>query len=194
MPQFQAAYRLHTRAEEPIVTKHCAMSADGAPPPAKRARAAPPRKLRVGIVGYGSLGQFLVDAILTDAACMERLELAFVWNRSADKVAADARIPAEARLADLDDFASKGADLVIEVAHPSVSASHGARFLEHADFMCGSPTAFADRDTEAALVAAAQRSTGHTAVLLAPAQRLVRPCGHVRAACAALTVLRLLMA
>ena len=135
-------------------------SADSGPPPAKRARG-DPQKLRVGIVGYGSLGQFLVNAILMDEACKERLELAFVWNRSADKVAADSRIPAEAHLTDLDDFASKGADIVIEVAHPSVSKSHGARFLEHADFMCGSPTAFADRETESVLVAAANRPTGH---------------------------------
>ena len=109
------------------------MSERSSPPPSKRARASR-QKVRVGIVGYGKLGQFLVDAILTDPTCAARLELAFVWNRSPAKVAADARIPADARLDDLDRFAEKGADLIIEVAHPSISRSHGARFLQHADY------------------------------------------------------------
>ena len=44
------------------------------------------KKLRVGIVGYGHLGAYLATAILEDEKVKERLELAFVWNRSSDKI------------------------------------------------------------------------------------------------------------
>ena len=48
-------------------------------------------------------------------------------------------------------------DLIVEVAHPDITRQHGAAFLAVADFMIGSPTALADRETEAALAAAADR-------------------------------------
>ena len=41
---------------------------------------------RIGIVGYGSVGQFLSDKILSDPVCKEIMELAFVWNRTAEKL------------------------------------------------------------------------------------------------------------
>lgn len=37
---------------------------------------------RVGIVGYGKLGQYLAAKVLAT----DGLELAFVWNRNKDKV------------------------------------------------------------------------------------------------------------
>lgn len=40
--------------------------------------ASAPRPQRVGVVGYGKLGQFLVKAICE----RPELEVAFVWNRS----------------------------------------------------------------------------------------------------------------
>ena len=125
----------------------------------------PTPRIRVGVVGYGSLGKYLVDAILDDPACSSKFELAFVWNRTAERVIADARIPAECRLADLDDFASKGADLIAEVSHPSITASHGARFLSGAHFFCGSPTAFADPAVEAAIFGEARNATGFGLVI-----------------------------
>lgn len=68
----------------------------------------------------------------------------------------DERIPREAVLESLDDFAAKGADLIVEVAHPDISRTHGAAFLRHADYMVGSPTAFADAEVERSLRAAAE--------------------------------------
>ena len=105
-----------------------------------------PRR-RVGIVGFGKLGQFLVEAILTDPTASARLELAFVWNRTAATVVDDPRVPDDAVLQDLSDFASRKADLIVEVAHPNITKIHGDAFLASgADYMCGSPTAFADAE------------------------------------------------
>ena len=49
----------------------------------------------------------------------------------------------------------------MEVAHPAISKSHGARFLAHANYMIGSPTALADRELEEQLRHEASRATGY---------------------------------
>jgi predicted dinucleotide-utilizing enzyme len=119
-----------------------------------------PRKRRVGVVGYGSLGKYLVKAILTDAKVSARLELAFVWNRTFAKVAGDSSIPEKCKLENLDDFAASKPDLIVEVAHPLITKEYGARFLAVADYMPGSPTALADRACEASVLAAAAAAPG----------------------------------
>jgi aspartate dehydrogenase len=119
--------------------------------------AAPARRRRVGIVGCGSLGKYLIHAITTDATVAAALEIAFVWNRSAERVAelGEAAVPLAARCADLATFPDFRADVIVEVCHPDVTAQWGAAFLQHADFYCGSATALADPAVEAALRAAA---------------------------------------
>jgi predicted dinucleotide-utilizing enzyme len=54
-------------------------------------------KRRVGIVGAGALGQYLIEAIANDPKSSAAFEIAFVWNRSFDKVARNPLIPEEAR-------------------------------------------------------------------------------------------------
>lgn len=107
---------------------------------------------RVGVVGYGKVGQYLAREIQAHP----ELELAFVWNRTASAIPDD--LP---RLDDLADFASTGVDLVAEMAHPAISRDYAAKFLEHADYMAGSPTAFADPQLEASVRAAAAIPNGH---------------------------------
>jgi len=101
---------------------------------------------RIGIVGYGKLGKHLCTAIQQ----REDLELAFVWNRN-PKAFGD-EIPNAKRLHQLADFSTIHCDLIVEVAHPIISKKWGSAFLEHADYMIGSPTALADRETEAAIL------------------------------------------
>jgi len=57
----------------------------------------------VGIVGYGSLGQYLVKAINEDPKAKQTLELAFVWNRTTQKILDDKenKIPPNLILEDL---------------------------------------------------------------------------------------------
>lgn len=89
-----------------------------------------PRK--IGVVGYGSLGQYLINSIQDNP----KLELCFVWNRSTDKLY-NSSIPDELILSDLTKFASYSPDLIVEVAHPSITAEYGVRFLAHADYFVG---------------------------------------------------------
>ena len=96
---------------------------------------------KIGIVGYGKLGQHLCRAISTSS----ELELAFVWNRN-PKAMND--IPAHKRLNELEKATTIPCDLIVEVAHPIISKQWGETFLSHCDYMIGSPTALADRETE----------------------------------------------
>ncbi|GAV05631.1 hypothetical protein RvY_15731 [Ramazzottius varieornatus] len=101
---------------------------------------------RIGLVGYGHVGRYLHEFI----SKRDNFEIAFVWNRTQEVLNA-AGIPPETILQSLDDVESRECDLIIEVSHPSITKEYGARFLRHADYMIGSPTALADEETEAAL-------------------------------------------
>ncbi|KAK8752230.1 hypothetical protein OTU49_012626 [Cherax quadricarinatus] len=70
---------------------------------------------RIGIIGYGHLGQYLTQAVL------ERpdLDLAFVWNRTSASL--ETRLEDRQICRDLEDCASYSPDLVVEVAHPLIS-------------------------------------------------------------------------
>ena len=116
-------------------------------------------KRRVGIVGYGKLGQFLASAIREDEAVAAEYELAFVWNRRPEAIGDE--IEASLRLGELEDFAQYRPDLIVEVAHPKITETYGARFLATCDYMVGSPTAFATLEVEQAMRAAAARDDGH---------------------------------
>eukprot|EP00747_Dinoflagellata_sp_TGD_P181485 gnl/TRDRNA2_/TRDRNA2_35347_c0_seq1.p1 gnl/TRDRNA2_/TRDRNA2_35347_c0~~gnl/TRDRNA2_/TRDRNA2_35347_c0_seq1.p1 ORF type:complete len:287 (-),score=50.87 gnl/TRDRNA2_/TRDRNA2_35347_c0_seq1:67-927(-) len=116
---------------------------------------------RVGIVGYGAIGQYLTRQILENPRCKERLQLAFVWNRTGSIVESDTTVPPHCKLARLEDFHSKGADLIVEVAHPDISKKYGGDFLRAADYLPSSTTAFADKELETMLLSEAHNPTGH---------------------------------
>jgi aspartate dehydrogenase len=127
------------------------------------------RPCRIGIVGFGSLGQYLVKQSLSKP---DQLQVVFVWNRSPAAIEQNAELLGTSSIAvlrDLKDFATHSVDLIVEVAHPSISEQFGAQFLAHADYFCGSPTAFADAQTEAAVRSAA---TAHQHTLYIPAGAL----------------------
>ena len=83
-------------------------------------------------------------------------ELAFVWNRTSSKIREDPKISPDLILENLADFPDRKADLIIEVSHPSIIADWGDKFLQHADFLAGSPTAFASSEVEERLRKAAE--------------------------------------
>lgn len=116
---------------------------------------------RVGVVGYGHLGKYLVEKILQDDAAKEKLEIAFVWNRTASKISEDGLVPPELICHDLDDFERFGADIIAEVSHPSISVKYGPRFVRAANFFVGSPTAFADTAYETEMRKVADEPNGH---------------------------------
>jgi len=109
---------------------------------------------RIGVVGFGSLGKFLVEQIVQDKE--NDIELAFVWNRTVEKVNESELVKKEQVLENLEEFATKKADLIVEVAHPSITKKYSAKFLEHADYFLGSPTALADESTEKSVMEAVE--------------------------------------
>ncbi|CAL4076173.1 unnamed protein product [Meganyctiphanes norvegica] len=104
---------------------------------------------RIGIVGYGHLGQYLTNAVLDHP----NLELAFVWNRSLQ--ALEGKFDDQYICQNLEQCTQFSADLIVEVAHPIISKQYGPLFLSTADYLVGSPTALADQQVEDSLRSAA---------------------------------------
>jgi len=115
-------------------------------------------KFRVGIVGFGHLGQFLYEKICTDALVSSNLEVGFVWNRTKDKImsyAGPSPVPSSLVLEKLEDVSKFHVDVIAEVSHPDIAKEYGLSMLEHADIFIGSPTALADESFESKLREAA---------------------------------------
>jgi aspartate dehydrogenase len=112
--------------------------------------AAPPQPpCRVGIIGFGALGQYLFTC-MRDAPA--EFTVSWIWNRSPEKVLAFPGTAPGLLLPELSALAAAGPlDLIIEVCHPAVTAQYGAALLAHAPLFLGSPTALADAPLEAAL-------------------------------------------
>jgi predicted dinucleotide-utilizing enzyme len=118
------------------------------------------RKTRVGIVGFGKLGQFLYEKITADTKTAEQFEVCFVWNRTSEKMT-EAGVPANLIASDLDKVADFKPDIIAEVAHPSITEKYGPAFVRCADYFVGSPTAFADASLETKIREAAASPDGH---------------------------------
>ncbi|XP_068192652.1 aspartate dehydrogenase domain-containing protein [Antennarius striatus] len=108
---------------------------------------------RIGVVGYGHLGQFLVHRILKDGAD-HGLSLAFVWNRNPDKL--KGVVPDDLILDNLSLSATRPCDVIVEVCHPQIVKDFGLHFLSQSHFMVGSPSALSDSDLNQKLRQAAQ--------------------------------------
>nr|XP_042130118.1 putative L-aspartate dehydrogenase isoform X5 [Peromyscus maniculatus bairdii] len=113
---------------------------------------------KVGIVGYGRLGQSLVSRLLAQGSELG-LELVFVWNRDPGRMAGS--VPPALQLRDLTALGERHPDLVVEVAHPNIIHESGVQILRHANLLVGSPSALADQTTEQRLMEASNH-WGHT--------------------------------
>ncbi|KAJ8789767.1 hypothetical protein J1605_021725 [Eschrichtius robustus] len=111
-----------------------------------------PRK--VGILGYGRVGQSLVSHLLTQGPELG-LELVFVWNRDPGRMAGS--VPPTLQLQNLAALGERHPDLVVEVAHPKIIHESGAEILRYANLLVGSPSALADQATERQLLEASHR-------------------------------------
>lgn len=124
----------------------------------------PPCMKRIGIVGFGFIGASLYREI---ASGSDELEVAFVHNRSPDKLEG---VSPELVLPDLSDFEARRPDLIVECAHPDVTIRHGVEFLKNADYMPLSVTALAEDTLREGLISAAKTGGNH---LLLPRGALV---------------------
>ncbi|XP_068108938.1 aspartate dehydrogenase domain-containing protein isoform X2 [Hyperolius riggenbachi] len=115
-------------------------------------------KRRIGIVGYGHVGMYLVQRIQEEGES-HNVELAFVWNRTMERMegAVDPRL----QLQHLSEFEKCNADLIVEVSHPDITKEYGERFLSAANLLIGSPTALSNPDIEQKLRETA-KTCGHT--------------------------------
>ena len=112
--------------------------------------------VRVGLVGFGFIGAGLYRSI--HAGEYKGLEIAFVWNRSRDKLAG---VAPERVLEDLSGFAARKPDLIVEASHPDISREYGEAFLAIADYMPLSVTALVDDGLRERMIAAATGSGRH---------------------------------
>ena len=87
--------------------------------------------LRVGIIGFGELGKYLLEQL---AAIPDRFQVVFVYNRTPVQHPLYVASVSEHRV-----------NLLVEVAHPCVIRDLGLLHLG-ADVFVGSPTAFAGED------------------------------------------------
>jgi predicted dinucleotide-utilizing enzyme len=108
---------------------------------------------RIGIVGYGYIGQYIYEQITTRPEL--GLEIAFVHNRTMAKLEV---LPPDLALEDLGAFAARGADLIVELAHPDITRTYGVAFLQNGDYMPLSLTALSDAQLEQALLGAAREN------------------------------------
>lgn len=106
---------------------------------------------RIGIVGCGLIGAYVYEQITSRPEL--GLDAAFVHDLLPERVAG---LPPEVVLDDLEGFAERSPDMVCEFAHPSVTAAYGASFLQSADYLPLSVTAFADPEVERTLLEAAR--------------------------------------
>jgi predicted dinucleotide-utilizing enzyme len=107
---------------------------------------------RIGIIGYGYIGAYVYEQLTSRPE--PGLEVAFVYNRSREKTA---KLPPGIFLEKLEDFASRGADLIVELAHPTITCEYGTAFLAATDYLPLSLTALADAQVEKQLLAAASQ-------------------------------------
>jgi predicted dinucleotide-utilizing enzyme len=119
---------------------------------------------RVGLVGFGFIGAGLYRAIREGT--YPGLDIAFVWNRSAQKLAgvASDSVLRDSILRDLAEFSAAKPDLIVESAHPNITRDYGEAFLAHCDYMPFSVTALADDGLRKRLTATAARS-GHRLII-----------------------------
>ena len=112
------------------------------------------QKARIGLIGLGYIGRYVYEQITSRPEL--GLEVAFVHELAAGRLAG---LPAEVVLPDIKAFASRHADLVVEMAHPAVTRQCGEMFLWETDYMPLSMTAFADEEVDQRILETA-RSRG----------------------------------
>jgi len=111
------------------------------------------KKSQIGLIGFGYIGSYVYDQIINHPEL--GLEIAFVYDTDQDKIAP---LPLAIKLRDLSDYAKTHPDLVVEMAHPSVTASWGEKILSKTDYMPLSVTAFADQALYDRLISTAQKN------------------------------------
>ncbi len=112
-----------------------------------------PQPIRIGILGFGHLGQFLCTHFERERTKSTRdFDLVFIWNRSkAIFTKYDQEINRGLIVSTVQEGLQRLPDLVVEVAHPDVIKTYAEQILDVCDLFIGSPTALAYAPLEAKL-------------------------------------------
>ncbi len=111
---------------------------------------------RVGLIGYGLIGSNVRDMI--DGDPDNGIEVVFIHDQDTSRL----QDLGDLGLEDLSKFDDRGADLIVEMAHPAVTREWGTKILEKTNYMFISVTALADRELEQAIEATSKKY-GHRA-------------------------------
>lgn len=111
------------------------------------------RKKRLGIIGIGQIGSFVVQKI--QAMPELNLEVVFLFDTDRTRTAS---LPVGCVLKNPEDFASRDPEMVCELAHPDVTRQFGELFLSKTDYFMLSVTALADSGVEQGLLGVAKRA------------------------------------
>ncbi|CAF0830363.1 unnamed protein product [Rotaria sp. Silwood1] len=109
--------------------------------------------LRIGLLGFGHLGQFIHEYIENERnKSTYDFDLIFIWNRSKDIFSTyDKKLNQNLIVSTIEEGLQRSPDLVIEVAHPNVIETYGEKILDICDLFIGSPTALANASLEIGL-------------------------------------------
>lgn len=109
--------------------------------------------LRVGLLGFGHLGQFIYQHIKNERSkSTNDFDIVFIWNRSKDIFSKyDEELDQNLIVSTVEEGLQRSPELIIEVAHPNVIENYGEKILDVCDLFIGSPTAFANASLEIAL-------------------------------------------
>jgi len=108
---------------------------------------------RIGLIGFGYIGKYIYRQIADGN--VPGAEPAFVWNRNPARIE---ELPADIVLDNLEDFADRHPDLIVEMAHPQISAEYGEQFLAKCNYMMLSVTAMARDSLAGLLIETAERN------------------------------------
>jgi len=111
------------------------------------------KRSRIGLIGFGYLGSYVYKQISTRPEL--GMDIAFVFDIIRENIV---EVPTNLVLEDLSDFAKKAPDLIVELAHPSITRQYGEIFLQSTNYLAFSVTAFADPTLEKNLPAVARKS------------------------------------
>ena len=101
---------------------------------------------RIGLIGYGTIGTAVHQLIEADAD--NGMETVFVHDQDPARLS---ELPDGLALAELGDFETRQADLIIEMAHLEVTREWGVEILSKTNYMMVSVTAIADPEIEKSL-------------------------------------------
>jgi aspartate dehydrogenase len=112
-----------------------------------------PGPTRIGILGFGHLGQFLYQHLQNESQLTAgAFEFAFIWNRTKEVFNKyDQPLNQELIVDTIEEGLQRSPNLVIEVAHPDIIEKYAVKILDVCDLFVGSPTALAQASLEAVL-------------------------------------------